>query len=152
MPNIVHRIGIENTSPEEVYHAIATREGLAGWWTETVHGESRVDGVLQFRFPNTGPDFEVLELVPNKRVSWKCIVGADEWLDTHIEFDLSFADGETVLQFKHSGWRRENEFMHHCSTQWAYFLIGLKVLVETGRGTPFASNYQPISRWSPRPS
>jgi uncharacterized protein YndB with AHSA1/START domain len=152
MPNIVHRIGIESSSPEEVYPSIATREGLATWWTETVLGESRVGGVLQFRFPNTGPDFEVLELAPNERVRWKCVVGPDEWLDTHIEFDLSVVDGETVVLFKHSGWREENEFMHHCSTQWAYFLIGLKASLEGGQGTPAGPRFEPISRWSPKPS
>lgn len=36
MPNIVHRIGMEHASPDEVYKAGATREGLASWWTEKV--------------------------------------------------------------------------------------------------------------------
>ncbi len=48
MPNIVHRIGIESTSPEGAYNALATREGLASWWTETVLGESRVGGAPRF--------------------------------------------------------------------------------------------------------
>jgi hypothetical protein len=151
MPNIVHRIGIESSSPEGAYNALATTEGLASWWTETVLGESRVGGVLQFRFPNTGPDFEVLELSPFERVRWRCVVGADEWLDTHFNFDLSFADGETVILFKHCGWREENAFMHHCSTQWAYFLIGLKESLEGRQGTPFGPRFESISRWSPKP-
>ncbi len=29
MPNIIHRIGMEKASPEEVYKFVATREGLA---------------------------------------------------------------------------------------------------------------------------
>ena len=39
--------------------------------------------------------------------------------------------------------------MHHCSTQWAYFLLGLKRLFEQGAGTPFGGDYAPISDWSP---
>jgi hypothetical protein len=30
--------------------------------------------------------------------------------------------------------------MHHCSTQWATFLLGLKAFVETGKGHPAPEN------------
>jgi hypothetical protein len=34
------------------------------------------------------------------------------------------------------------------STQWAYFLIGMKELLEGGEGRPYGGNLRPISRWS----
>jgi len=148
MPNILHRIGIENTTPDKLYRAIATRDGIASWWTETVIGEPAVGSILQFRFGNGGPDFEVLELTPPTRVRWKCVAGPEEWIDTRIHFDISQQDGETVLLFSHCGWREEAEFMHHCNTQWAYFLIGLKHLMEGGQGRPYGPLLEPISRWS----
>ena len=37
MPDILHRVGIK-ASPEEVYKALATRDGLAGWWTTNTKG------------------------------------------------------------------------------------------------------------------
>ena len=40
MPNIVHRIGVQGVRPARVYQAVATREGLASWWTE----QARVPG------------------------------------------------------------------------------------------------------------
>ena len=49
MPHIVHRTGIEGSSPEPTYQALSTAKGLASRWTETAVGESRVGGVLQFR-------------------------------------------------------------------------------------------------------
>ena len=55
---------------------------------------------------------------------------------------------ETVLLFKHGGWREEVEFMYHCSTQWAHFLIGLRKFLETGEGTAYGKTFQPISMWS----
>jgi uncharacterized protein YndB with AHSA1/START domain len=64
MPNILHRIGIEGTTSETVYQALASREGIASWWTEKVTGKSTVGSVLQFRFGKGGPDFQVLELTP----------------------------------------------------------------------------------------
>lgn len=148
MPNIVHRIGIEGSTAEQVYQAAATCDGLAAWWTEHVIGEAAVGGVLQFRFGNGGPDFRVLELSPPARVRWKCVAGPEEWIDTHIHFDISQHHGEAVLLFRHCGWREETGFMHHCSTQWASFLIGLKQLLETGQGRPYGPRFEPISRWS----
>ena len=81
MPNIVHRIGIEGTTAERVYQAVATRDGIASWWTEDVNGESTVGSVLQFRFGKGGPDFQVLELAPPTRVRWKCVAagGVDRY-------------------------------------------------------------------------
>jgi hypothetical protein len=43
-------------------------------------------------------------------------------------------------------WREANEFMHHCSTKWATFLLSLKQLVETGAGAPDPIDLQ-ISDW-----
>ena len=57
MPNIVHRIGMEKASPEEVFQAVATRDGHASWWTEKVMGESKVGNELQFRFETGGLGF-----------------------------------------------------------------------------------------------
>jgi transposase-like protein len=34
------------------------------------------------------------------------------------------------------GWKEPVEFMHHCSTKWATYLMSLKSLVETGEGRP----------------
>lgn len=148
MPNIVHRIGMEGTTAEAVYRAVATREGVASWWTEQVTGESTVGSVLHFDFGKGGPDFQVLELTPPARVRWKCVSGPEEWVDTRIRFNISRQDGETVLLFTHGGWREEAEFMYHCSTLWAYFLLGLKQFMESGRGRPYGPRFEPISRWS----
>ena len=46
MPDIPHRIGIERTTPESVCQAVASREGIASWWTENVTGEATVGAVL----------------------------------------------------------------------------------------------------------
>ena len=54
--------------------------------------------------------------------------------------------GETVLLFTHADWREPVEFMHHCSTKWAYFLLGLKAGFEGGSATPYPGDMA-ISRW-----
>ena len=48
----------------------------------------------------------------------------------------------TIVQFEHEGWREPVEFMYHCSTKWATFLMSLKELVETGHGRPAPDDVQ----------
>jgi uncharacterized protein YndB with AHSA1/START domain len=136
MVDILHRVGIKSSSPDETYKALATREGLAAWWTNDTQGESKVGGVLQFRFKAGGFDMKVLELEPGKRVLWQVVDGPKEWIGTKVAFDLKQDDGYTVVLFKRQGWKEPVEFMHHCSTKWAVFLLSLKSLVETGKGAP----------------
>ena len=46
MVDILHRVGVLTPSPEGVYEALTTVEGLAGWWTADVAGSGEVGGVL----------------------------------------------------------------------------------------------------------
>jgi uncharacterized protein YndB with AHSA1/START domain len=136
MVDILHRVGVKTASPEKVYDALTTVEGLAGWWTDDTKGKPEVGGVLEFRFPAGGFDMEVVDQQPSDRVSWKVVAGPEEWVGTTIDWQLR-QDGEhTIVLFGHRGWREPVEFMHHCSTKWATFLMSLKSLVETGDGAP----------------
>ena len=98
MDDIRHRVGVD-APIGEVYDACATRDGLAGWWTTDIDGESQVGAELTFRFG--GPDrvavMEVVELTPPERVVWRCVGGPAEWLDTTVTFDLR-ADGDETVE------------------------------------------------------
>lgn len=147
MLNIVQRIGVKDASPEAVYDAVATIEGLAAWWTEDTTGNAgEVGGVIAFRFPPGGFDMEVIELEPARRIVWKVIDGPPEWLDTIITWDLSEEDGYTIVMFGHDGWREQDAFMAHCTTKWATYLMSLKRLIETGTGEPSPRDVM-ISNW-----
>ena len=50
--------------------------------------------------------------------------------------ELSWKDGQTFILFKHADWKKPVEFMHHCSTKWAVFLMSLKDLLERSDGHP----------------
>jgi uncharacterized protein YndB with AHSA1/START domain len=136
MVDILHRVGVESTSPNDVYTALTTLEGLSGWWTKDTQGESEVGRVLEFRFPAGGFDMEVVELVPAERVVWQVVDGPSEWVGTTVTWQLREDDGYTNILFTHAGWREPVEFMHHCSTKWAVFLMSLKGLLESGAGAP----------------
>ena len=54
MVDILHKVGIKSSSPNDVYRALTTREGLSAWWTSDTQGDSKVGGVIQFRFGSGG--------------------------------------------------------------------------------------------------
>jgi len=139
--DILHRVGIKS-SPAAVYAALTTRDGLAGWWTRTTEGDTDAGGVITFRFTTAQGvelghfDMKVVELDADKQVLWQVVGGPEEWIGTRVSWQLRQEDDYCMVLFKHQGWKEPVEFMHHCSTKWAIFLMSLKALVETGRGSP----------------
>jgi uncharacterized protein YndB with AHSA1/START domain len=146
MPDILHKVGIRSSSPDDVYRTLAAVEGLSRWWTSDTRGESKVGGVIQFRFGGGGFDMKVLELQPGKGVLWQVVDGPEEWLGTKISFDLKQDSDWTIVLFKHAGWKEPVEFMHHCSTKWAVFLLSLKSLLENGKGRPWPNEIK-LDSW-----
>jgi uncharacterized protein YndB with AHSA1/START domain len=147
MADILHRIGMEHASPEGVYDALTTLDGLSGWWTEDTTGQTRVGDVVKFRFgPPGGFDMCITELDPGRLVRWEVVDGPSEWVGTHVNWELRQDGDFTIVLFRHEGWREPVEFMYHCSTKWASFLLSLKQLVETGAGAPAPRDVQ-ISDW-----
>jgi uncharacterized protein YndB with AHSA1/START domain len=148
MVDILHRVGVKTATPEKVYDALTTVEGLAGWWTDDTKGRGDdLGGVLQFRFPPVGGfDMQVVELRPSERVVWRVADGPEEWIGTTITWDLRQDDDYTVVLFQHQGWKEPVEFMHHCSTKWGTYLMSMKSLLETGEGAPAPRDVQ-ISDW-----
>ena len=139
MPDIRHRVVVD-APPGPVYEALATAAGIAGWWNrDGVRGESAEGSELAFYFgqPEPAAVMAVTRLRPDTTVRWECVGGADEWVGTTLTFDLTPADAGTAVLFTHADWREPSDFMAHCSARWAYFLLSLKRLVETGAGTPF---------------
>ncbi|MEV6768934.1 SRPBCC domain-containing protein [Nocardia sp. NPDC051030] len=136
MVDILHQVGIKSTVAD-VYTALTTIEGLSGWWATNTEGKGNdIGGVVNFHFGPGDIDTKVVELDPAKRVVWEVVGGPEEWIGTHIIFDLKQSDEFANVLFKHEGWKEPVEFMHHCSTKWAVFLLSLKSLVETGKGAP----------------
>ncbi|MGL4475182.1 MAG: SRPBCC family protein [Shewanella sp.] len=142
MVDITHRVGIK-TSPEKVYQALTTNEGLAKWWTHDTTGAGGVGSIINFRFNGGGPDFTVIKLVPNKTVCWQHLGNVPEsWVGTEISFHLEAKGEQTFVRFIHSNWEEATEFMAHCNTKWAVFLLSLKDMLETGQGKPFPNDIQ----------
>jgi uncharacterized protein YndB with AHSA1/START domain len=137
MFSIKHLYHIE-ASLEDVYKALTTIDGLQQWWTEQTSGNTELHGEIEFRFGVKYFNIMKVEtLIENKAVQWKCIQGADDWIDTVISFELDENENKTRLRFSHSNWQDNNDFFGHCSFSWARYLESLRQLLENGTGQPF---------------
>lgn len=135
MATIYHQIGIK-ASLNEVYNAIATTEGVSGWWTST-SGNPDTGGDLEFSFDGHVVKTKVTANTPEKYVEWTVAGDAGEWLDTRICFRLDEQEGQVMINFQHTDWKAATDFLAHCSTKWGVFMLSLKDYLETGVGKPF---------------
>jgi uncharacterized protein YndB with AHSA1/START domain len=137
MIEIRHRVGISG-SAQEIFQLLTTDAGLSKWWTTDTHGAGGPGSVIAFRFGDAGPDFEVIELVANRKVVWRHsgeIPAA--WMGSEISFLLEETEKQTFVNFRHYNWYQCDDFLAHCSTKWGIFMMSIKSCIETGRGQPY---------------
>ena len=137
MADITHNLVIHSPK-EKVYNAVATQEGVRNWWTVQTDIISEIGGSAEFRF---GEKYyirmEIIELIPDEKVSWVCRVGDTQWVGTEFHYYISEENGDTLLRFGHINWADQTEFFGHCNFQWGRYLMSLKKYCETGKGEPF---------------
>jgi uncharacterized protein YndB with AHSA1/START domain len=136
MGEIKHNVVIK-AAPEKVYNALATQEGLAGWWTKDTIAKAEKGFVNVFMFGNQKNEMKVAELLFNKKIEWQCINAIPEWVGTYMSFELKEKDNHTLLRFTHGGWKEVTDTLASCNYHWALSIKSLKSLCETGAGTPY---------------
>lgn len=130
MPDILHRVGIA-AGPDRVFNALTTVEGIRNWWSSDTQGDASHGGTFRLRRNR----LDVVHADP-RLVKWRYSGPAEDWVGTEIQFRVEWRDDQTIVLFRHQGWREPNEFMHHCCTKWATFLLSLKDWIEKGEGRP----------------
>jgi uncharacterized protein YndB with AHSA1/START domain len=133
-----------NAPIKTAFAAVATLEGLRGWWTPETTGSAEPGGKLMFDFPGaavTTTMMRVEESTEPSRVRWTCLEsGLHEWAGTPITFELAEAGPDsTAISFRHGGLNPELECFDMCSAGWNHFLGSLASLAETGTGQPYGS-------------
>ncbi|MFQ6023123.1 MAG: SRPBCC domain-containing protein [Acidiferrobacterales bacterium] len=141
MIDMLHEVHV-TASPDEVFRAISTEEGLKSWWTADTDADPREGSVATFGFYNRSTVFKmhIDKLEPGKRVDWTCQDGPDEWKQTHVRFELApNAEGGTVVRFRHADWRKTDGDFARCNTTWGALMVRLKGYVEGVAPGPFFS-------------
>lgn len=135
MPDLKHRILI-NASPQRVYQAVTTPEGLSGWWTEDA--EQHEEGILLLGFYDrtTVYKMHIDNLEPARSVQWTCETG-QEWEGTRLCFELEpAANDSTILTFTHANWRVPSSFFYECNSTWGELMYRLKAYAEGNEPGP----------------
>lgn len=148
MPELWHEVWIAAPA-ERVFDALTTKGGLDGWWGPVVAAEARIGYVVEFDH-GLGEHLrmEIVDVVPNRRVTWRCVSvfddptnPASEWFGQTLRFDLA-ARGDvallggtqnvTVLTFRNDGWPADSRWCGFCNAAWGETLsVKLKTFCET---------------------
>jgi len=131
MPDLRHQISIKAT-PQQVYAALTTPTGLAGWWTADAHAEQRIGGKAEFGFNRRGAVYRMIisTLDPGKQVIWSCQGDNPEWAGTTLTWTITADGAESVLRFTHGGWKSASDFFAMCNSTWGELMYRLKDYVE----------------------
>ena len=135
MPDILHTLKI-HASPDQVYQAVATAEGIRNWWTRDAILDSKVGGVGEFGFFGRRfvPKVRIEELKPPQRIEWKVTNAA--WGGDTIVFEFRPEGADTRLSFFHRGFKEADQRYASNTTRWGFYLLSLKNYLETGKGSP----------------
>jgi uncharacterized protein YndB with AHSA1/START domain len=109
MDTILHVVDI-HASPETIFKAVSTGEGLAGWWSTKVTAPEEIGGIVDFTFGGDfNPDMEITALESPGLVSWRCVGGHVPWQDSTFSFAVLDMESGTHTARFHSGLRRSNQ-------------------------------------------
>ena len=137
MADLKHYVPID-ASPTKVYAAIATQKGMRGWWTADTVMDEKAGGKAEFGFDKRGMVFrmDITKLDSGKQVVMKCHGDHPEWDGTTLTWTIAREDGQTVLHFTHSGWKKVTDFCAGCNSMWGNLMFRLKRYAETGKPNP----------------
>lgn len=125
---------------EHVFQAISTSNQLSQWYTRTESFNAKKGETFKMHFGEMSFEFQVQEIISNKRVTWKC-VEADIPLEGHImTYELDENDGKTRVRFSHEGFEAADDFMANLNFSSAKYLESLRQYCQTGQGEAFGSD------------
>lgn len=134
MPNIVFQFEIE-AEPAHVAEAIASEDGIRGWWTDSAEVPEGTGGVIRLGFAMAPLAFELrVDERSDEAVRWAS-VGAfpPHWADTELRWQLAASEGGgTSVEFRHTSWPSDDGMFGATAFTWGRLMLSLKSYVETG--------------------
>ncbi|MBS1596918.1 MAG: SRPBCC domain-containing protein [Bacteroidetes bacterium] len=140
--NNFHRTLTVKSSPAQAMKKISE---VNGWWAKNFKGKAKKKSdSFTVQFGQTFVDFQVSELVPNKKVVWKVtdcnlqwINNKKEWNDTEVVFEISEKENSTQIDFTHIGLVPGVECYNDCEAGWhGHLTNSLVKFINEGKGMP----------------
>jgi uncharacterized protein YndB with AHSA1/START domain len=133
--DIVHGIEI-HAEPKAVYDMIATRSGLAAFWTPSVEGDDSKGDVLSFGFQEAPVRLRmrVSRLDAPGDIAWECLGDFPFWQGTTVSWSIEPSEHGARVLFRHTAFpdsQPEYEF-GSVNLTWGMVVGRLKEVVESG--------------------
>jgi hypothetical protein len=131
-----------DASPED---ALKNINQVNKWWAKKVKGKSeKLNDQFTVDFGTTWVDFQITELVPDKKVVWKVtdcnlewIKNKKEWNGTEVVFEISEKKNATQIDFTHLGLIPSFECYEDCKVGWTgHITESLVKFINEGKGKP----------------
>lgn len=137
----IHHATFVRASPERVYDAIATAQGLDGWFTAGATVDARPGGEIRFRWLEWGPDKitgedggTILEAKRPERFVFQWRPDNATYATT-VEINFEPTAGGTIIRLREFGYHDNASglrAMLNCAAGWGEALTLLKFHVEHG--------------------
>jgi len=115
------------------------------WWAKKVKGSAdKLGDTFTVDFGKTFVDFQISELIPEKKVVWKVtdcnlhwINNKKEWNGTEVVFELLEKKNGTQIDFTHIGLVPRFECYGNCEAGWTeHITVSLLKFINEGKGNP----------------
>ena len=132
-----HRIRVHAT-PERVYQALTSKDGLKAWFTPHVDGDVQEGSEAKMFFSGKEPfRWKFSQFKPQTHVHWDCLEGPGAAAGTSVTYILRGENnGQTVIECDHDGWPENHEALATCNTLWGVLMDRLKAFAESGKPNP----------------
>ena len=143
MTNLDYRISVDTDLPAS--EAFARINAVSDWWTKSFTGRSQQSGdTFTVRWGDTFVDFEIAEVVPEKKVVWQVVdsnvpwvKNKGEWTGTRVIWEATRAGGTTRIGMTHVGLVPHVECYEKCEAGWNFFIgESLRNLLTENAGMP----------------
>jgi len=132
-----------NATPAAAFTAITN---MRGWWSEQIDGDTEnLNGLFEYHYKDVHYcKMQLVERVENEKLVWlvldnyfKFTKDKQEWIGTHLIFELAPKGKQTQIRFTHQGLVPAYECFDICQKAWSnYANNSLHSLIETGKGQP----------------
>ena len=130
-----HRIRV-HASPDRVFQALSTKDGLEGWFTAQVDGDVGEGRDVRMHFKGKESFGWHLAKMRPDHVHWNCTEGPGSAKGTTVDYLLKKEGQDTVIECDHDGWPEAHEALATCNTLWGLLMSRLKDYVETSKANP----------------
>ncbi|MEW2385923.1 TIGR03086 family metal-binding protein [Micromonospora sp. NPDC047707] len=143
MSDITLQISID-ADPAAVHQAVATADGIAGWFTDRAEVTGDTQHLTFPGYPGPAWQFKVTE-DGAERVAMTVVAGPPNWIGTEIVYVIEGTPKGTELRFAHNGFADGDAAFAMVQQTWTELMDILKGYAETGAAAPKFIAENPIA-------